>query len=162
MSEKELNGAVGGSLERAGGERRRIADGRVAREGLPDPELVERPVRRRFSAEYKLRVLREAEACAKPGEVGALLRREGLYSSLLTEWRRAREAGALSALERPRGRRPAHPLEVENAELRRRAERAEAELEKARRVIEVQGNVSALLGQLLEPRGATPDASTER
>ena len=60
------------------------------------------------------------------------------------------------------GRRPAHPLEVENAELRERAERAEAELEKARRVIEVQGNVSALLGQLLEPRGATPDGSTER
>ena len=58
--------------------------------------------------------------------------------------------------------RPAHPLEVENAELRRRVERAEAELEKARRVIEVQGNVSALLGQLLEPRGATPEASTER
>jgi len=143
MSEKELNG-------------------RVAREGLPDPELVERPVRRRFSAEYKLRVLREADACAKPGEVGALLRREGLYSSLLTEWRRAREAGALSALERPRGRRPVHPLEVENAELRRRLERAEGELAKARRVIEVQGNVSALLGQLLEPRGATPDASTER
>jgi len=143
MSEKELNG-------------------RVAREGLPDPELVERPVRRRFSAEYKLRVLREADACAKPGEVGALLRREGLYSSLLTEWRRAREAGALSALERPRGRRPVHPLEAENAELRRRLERAEGELAKARRVIEVQGNVSALLGQLLEPRGATPDASTER
>jgi transposase len=90
------------------------------------------------------------------------LRREGLYSSLLTEWRRAREAGALEALARPRGRRPASPLEVENAELRRRVERVEVELEKARRVIEVQGNVSALLGQLLEPRGATPDGSTER
>jgi hypothetical protein len=104
-----------------------------------------------------------ARLLSDPGaEIGALLRREGLYSSLLTEWRRAREAGALSALERPRGRRAAQPLEVENAELRRRAERAEAELERARRVIEVQGNVSALLGQLLEPRGATPDASTER
>src|SRR5438874_2245923 len=83
---------------------------------MPDPELVEPPVRRRFSAEYKLRVLREADACTKPGEVGALLRREGLYSSLLTEWRRAREVGALAALERPWGRRPAHPLELENAE----------------------------------------------
>ena len=88
------------------------------------------------------------------------MRREGLYSSLLTEWRRAREAGALEALERPRGRRAPHPLEVENATLLRRAERAEAELEKARKVIEVQGNVSALLGQLLEPRGADP--STKR
>jgi transposase-like protein len=162
MLEKELNGAVGGSLERAVGERRRIADVRVAPAGVPDPELVERPVRRRFSADYKLRVLREADACRRPGEIGALLRREGLYSSLLTEWRRAREAGALEALARPRGRRPAHPLELENAELRRRTERAEAELAKARRVIEVQGNVSALLGQLLEPRGATPDGSTER
>src|SRR6266540_2269126 len=143
MSEKELNGAAGRSLERAVGERKRMAGGRAAAGVAPDPELVERPVRRRFPAEYKLRVLREADACTKAGEIGALLRREGLYSSLLTEWRRAREAGALSALER-------------------RVERAEGELDKARRVIEVQGNVSALLGQLLEPRGATPDDSTER
>jgi transposase len=105
-------------------------------------------------------VLREADGCSRPGEVGALLRREGLYSSLLTEWRRAREVGALEGLERPRGRKAPHPLEAENATLRRRAERAEAELEKARKVIEVQGNVSALLGQLLEPRGAEP--STKR
>jgi transposase len=83
-----------------------------------------------------------------------LLRREGLYSSLLTEWRRARDTGALEALERPRGRPKADPREREIAELRRRAERAEAELVRARKVIEVQGNVSALLGELLEPRGA--------
>src|SRR6266581_1817473 len=105
MSKKALHGSAAGSLERAVGERKRIGDGASA--GVPDPELVERPVRRRFSAEYKLRVLREADACTKPGEIGALLRREGLYSSLLTEWRRAREAGALDALQRPRGRRPA-------------------------------------------------------
>jgi transposase len=127
---------------------------------VPDPELVERARRRRFSAEYKLRVVREADGCTRPGEIGALLRREGLYSSLLTEWRRARDAGALDALERPRGRKAAHPLEAENAELRCRAERAEGELAKAQRVIEVQGNVSALLGELLEPRGA--NGSTER
>jgi transposase len=102
----------------------------------------------------------EADGCTRPGEIGALLRREGLYSSLLTEWRRARDAGALEALERPRGRRAANPLEAENAELRRRAERAEAELVKAKKVIEVQGNVSALLGELLEPGGA--QESTER
>jgi transposase-like protein len=101
MLESELNGAVGCSLERAGGERKRIADGGAAAGDVPDPELVERPRRRRFSAEYKLRVLREADACTKPGEMGALLRREGLYSSLLTEWRRAREAGALEALQLP-------------------------------------------------------------
>jgi hypothetical protein len=89
-----------------------------------------------------------------------LLRREGLYSSILSEWRKQREAGSLEALERPRGRKPADPLEAENASLRRRLERTEAELEKARKVIEVQGNVSALLGQLLEPRGA--EGSTKR
>jgi len=126
---------------------------------VPDPELVERPRRRRFSAEYKLAILRQADA-AKPGEIGALLRREGLYSSLLTEWRRQRERGALQALDRPRGRPKADPRDGQLVALRRRAERAEAELEKARRVIEVQGNVSALLGDLLEPRGA--QGSTER
>jgi transposase len=137
------------------------ANGRVApAEVPPDPELVARPKRRRFSAEYKLRVLREADACTRPGEVGALLRREGLYTSHLTAWRKQREAGALEALGRPRGRRPGDPREAQMAALRRRAERAEAELEKARRVIEVQGNVSALLGELLEPKGA--QGSTER
>jgi transposase-like protein len=121
-----------------------------------DPELVERPRRRRFSAEYKLRVLAAAGACAQPGEVGARLRREGLYTSHLTAWRKQRAAGALAALGRPRGRTPADPREAQIAGLRRRAERAEAELDQARRVIEVQGNVSALLGELLEPRGAKP------
>ena len=66
-----------------------------ARGDRPDPELVEGPKRRRFTAEYKLRVLREADGCSRPGEVGALLRREGLYSSILSEWRKQREAGAL-------------------------------------------------------------------
>lgn len=104
-------------------------------------------------------VLREADACSRRGEVGALLRREGRYLSLLTEWRRQRERGALEALERPRGRQ-IDRRDAENAELRRRLERSEAELAKAREVIEVQGNVSALLGELLEARGA--QKSTER
>ena len=154
----DRNGAVGGGVERAVGERNGAADGMPAR--VPGPELVESAKRRRFSAGYKLRVLREADACSRPGEVGALLRREGLYSSLLSEWRKQREAGSLEALERPRGRKPADRRDAEIAGLRRRAERAEAELEKARRVIEVQGNVSALLGELLEPRGA--EGSTKR
>lgn len=148
------NGAGDRAAQRAAGERSEAAAGRAERTRAPDPELVERPRRRRFTAEYKLAIVREADACSRPGEIGALLRREGLYSSLLTEWRRARDAGALEALERPRGRRAPHPLESENLELRRRAERAEAELDKAKKVIEVQGNVSALLGELLEPRGA--------
>ena len=160
LTEDRSNGGGGRGAERAAGERSAAAAGRDAPAGVPDPELVERARRRRFSAEYKLRVVREADGYTRPGEIGALLRREGLYSSLLTEWRRARDAGALDALERPRGRKAAHPLEAENAELRCRAERAEGELAKAQRVIEVQGNVSALLGELLEPRGA--NGSTER
>lgn len=128
----------------------------------PDPELVERPRRRQFSAQYKLRVVREADACSKPGDVGALLRREGLYSSHLSTWRAQRDNGALKALSQPRGRRAADSRDVQIVKLRQRAERAEAELSTARKVIEVQGNVSALLEELLEPRGATPDKSTER
>ncbi len=121
---------------------------------MPDPELVERAQRRRFTAEYKLRVLGEADGCSAPGELGALLRREGLYTSHLTYWRKQREQGALEALGRPRGRRPADRRDAQIAELQARLERRDAELSKARRVIEVQGNVSALLGELLEPRGA--------
>ena len=132
------------------------------RRGASDPELVERPVRRRFSAEYKLRILREAEACTRLGEIGALLRREGLYTSHLSAWRKQRDAGALEALGRPRGRKPGDRRELELAELRRRAERAEAELAKARRVIEIQGNVSALLEQMLGTEGATGCGSTGR
>jgi transposase len=164
MVEFEGNGAdavSGRGVERAGGERNGAAAGSATRPVVvADPELVERPIRRRFTAEYKLRIVREAQACSKPGEIGALLRREGLYSSILSEWRRAWESGALAALERPRGRAASDPRDAQIASLRRRAERAEAELAKARRVIEVQGNVSALLGELFEPRGA--QASTDR
>jgi transposase len=156
MSQEKLNGAVDRSLERAVGERKGSIDAQAA----PDPELVECASRRRFTAEFKLRIVREADACTQPGEVGALLRREGLYSSHLTQWRQARDAGALEALKRPRGRKPADSREAEIAALRRRAERAEAELVKARKVIEVQGNVSALLEELLEPSSA--NQSTER
>lgn len=158
----EQNGAGGRGVERAVGERNGGAAGRAAPVGVPDPELVERAKRRRFTAEYKLGIVREADACTQPGEIGALLRREGLYSSHLVTWRKQRDAGSIKALSGPRGRKPPHPLEAENATLRKRAERAEMELEKARKVIEVQGNVSALLGQLLEPRGATEHGSTER
>ncbi len=158
MLNSKQNGNGGRFAQRAVGERSEAAAVRPAAE-VPDPELVERPQRRRFTAEYKLRIIHEAEACTQPGEIGALLRREGLYTSHLSAWRRQRDQGALDALARPRGRRKPHPLERENAELRRRMERSEAELAKARKVIEVQGNVSALLGELLGTRGA--DGSTE-
>jgi transposase len=130
--------------------------------GAPDPELVERAQRRRYSAEYKLRIVREAEACTGPGEVGALLRREGLYTSHLTYWRKQRDAGALDALGRARGRKPGDRRNLQIAELQRRVERSEAELAKARKVIEVQGNLSALLEQMLDTGGASEAGSTGR
>jgi transposase len=122
-----------------------------------DPELAERPARRKFTAQYKLEILAKAEQASRPGEIGALLRREGLYTSHLTHWRKQRDQGALAALGRPRGRpKSTAPSQAgEIAKLRARAERAEAQLAKAQRVIEVQGKVSALLGDLLEPKGAS-------
>lgn len=113
----------------------------------PDPEVPERARGpRRYSAKYKARVLAEYETLDKAGK-GALLRREGLYSSLITAWREQRDRGALAALAKPAGRRPVDPLERENAKLRHRVEKLEGELDKARKVIEVQGKLSALLEQ---------------
>ena len=164
MLEMSRNGAADGAArreaERAVGERRFVAGGRAAPAGVPDPELVEQAQRRRFTAEYKLRILQQADACSRPGEVGELLRREGLYTSHLTYWRKQRKDGALKELGRPRGRKPADRRDAEIAELRRRAERAESELAKARKVIEIQGNVSALLEQMLGTEGER--GSTER
>lgn len=148
-----VEAVAGQGDQRAVGELGFLAGGRAALEGVPDPELVERAKRRSFTAEYKLRVLEEADACTQPGEMGALLRREGLYTSHLTYWRRQRRDGSLKELGRSRGRKPADRREREIAELRRRAERAEAELQKARKVIEIQGNVSALLEQMLGTEG---------
>ena len=99
---------------------------------MPDPELVEQAKRRSFTAKYKLEILAKADACTTPGEIGELLRREGLYTSHLTYWRKQRKDGALKELGQPRGRKPADRRDQEIAELTRRAERAEAELQKAR------------------------------
>jgi transposase len=136
------------------------AGGRAAPAGVPDPELVEQAKRRSFTAKYKLEILAKADACTKPGEVGELLRREGLYTSHLTYWRERRMDGALKELGRPRGRKPTDRRDAEIAELRRRAERAESELAKAKKVIVIQGNVSALLEQMLGTEGES--GSTER
>lgn len=116
-------------------------------DGVPDPQVPERARRRTYTARYKRDVLAEYEACDRAGK-GALLRREGLYTSLIAAWREQRDAGALQALGRPAGARPADPLERENARLRRANERLVAELGKARAVIEVQGKLSALLDTL--------------
>jgi len=116
-------------------------------------EVVAKAKRRQFSAVYKARILREADACRATGQIGALLRREGLYSSHLVEWRRLRAGGALQALAaKKRGRKPTRDardrelarLAHENARLRRKLAQAEA-------VIEVQKKLSEILGIPLSP-----------
>lgn len=113
----------------------------------PDPEVPERAKGpRRFPAAYKARILAEYDTLGK-AEKGALLRREDLYSSLLTEWRRQRDQGAEEALARPAGRK-ADPRDKEIARLKKDKEKLEGDLTKARKVIEVQGKLSALLEEL--------------
>jgi len=114
----------------------------------PDPEVLERARGpRRYSAKYKAQILEEYERLDKASK-GALLRREGLYTSLISEWRKQRDRGALAALAKPAGRQPADPREQQVARLRKENQRLQAELGKARKVIEVQGKLSALLEQL--------------
>ena len=120
---------------------------------VPDPEVVARAKRRRFSAEYKLRILEEAEACSERGQIGSLLRREGLYSSHLTTWRQQREQGQLEALSAKRwGRKPSvdESLAKELAALKRANQRLENRLQQAETIIEVQKKLSGLLGLTLD------------
>ncbi len=152
--------AVGREDQGAVGELGFVAGGRAVLAEVLDPELVQQAKRRSFTAKYKLEILAKADACVRPGEIGELLRREGLYTSHLTYWRKQVRDGALRELGRPRGRKPVDKRDAQVAALTRRAERAEAELAKARRVIEIQGNVSALLEEMLGTDSAT--GSTER
>ncbi len=114
-----------------------------------DPEVPEKAVRRRFTVEYKLHILQQAEACRDERGIGALLRREGLYSSHLTTWRRQRDMGILSGLEpKPRGRKanPIHPLQVENLQLRKENSRLQRRLKRAELIIDIQKKISQMLG----------------
>jgi transposase len=112
----------------------------------PDPEVRLKTTRRRFDAEYKKRILDEVGRCRQPGEIGALLRREGLYSSHLSKWRQQLSRSALTALApKPRGPRP-DPQAEEIARLRRENDRLQARLKNAETIIEVQKKVSLLLG----------------
>ena len=116
-----------------------------ADDGGVDPRA-DRPRRRAFTAEYKAAVLAEYDALAEPGARGALLRREGLYSSHLTEWRRARDAGALAGLTPTPRTVKRSPEQAEIERLRARAERAEAELAKTKAALEVVGKAHAYVG----------------
>jgi len=129
-----------------GARRATVDSGARAPEGAPDPEVTERAKRRRFTAEYKLRILRKADACKGAGDVGALLRREGLYSSQLAAWRRRRDELAKAGLKaRKRGPKGkvvdprVKQLERENARLQRRLERVEL-------MLDIQKKASEMLG----------------
>lgn len=119
-------------------------------------EVMAKATRRRFSAEYKLKVLREAEACTQPGELGGLLRREGLYSSNLTTWREQRRAGELGGLA-PKQRGPApkakNPLAAKVAALEREVTRQQTRAARAEALVELQKKVAELLGIPLQRNG---------
>lgn len=128
----------------------------VRMEEVPDPQVPERAKRRTYTAKYKAEILAEYDALDRDGK-GALLRREGLYTSLISEWRKQRDRGALEALGKARGRPPADPVERENARLKAQVAKLEVELDTSRRVIEVQGKLSALLEQLATGSGTDED-----
>jgi transposase len=127
----------------------------------PNPEVPDKPNRRRFTAEYKLRILTLADACKEPRSLGALLRREGLYASNLNTWRHQRERGVLSALApKKRGRKESvrDPLIAENIKLRKENERITKRLKQAEIIIDVQKKVSQILGiQLATPEEGGKD-----
>ena len=120
----------------------------------PDPEVPEKRQRRQYTAAYKKQILEEADRCVDSRQIGAMLRREGLYSSNLTTWRRQREAGTLAGLKpRKRGRKaqPVDPMKKQVEALQRENRRLNEDLRKAEIIIDVQKKVSELLGSPLNP-----------
>lgn len=120
------------------------------KEVMPNTEVVTKAKRKRFTAAEKLRILREVEACRGSGEIGALLRREGIYSSYLTTWRKQRELGELDGLSpHKRGPKP-NPEAIELAKLRREHERLQERMRRAELIIDVQKKVARMLGETIE------------
>ena len=142
----ELNGFPAPAL----GDEERSDETPGARAGAPpDPEVVAKPKRRQFTAAYRLRILEEADRCTELGDVGRLLRREGLYSSHLTAWRKARRNGAMRGLaSKKRGAKPTarNPLEGQIRKLEAKVTRLEQELHQAHTILDVQEKVAGLLG----------------
>lgn len=141
----QLNGAVSNQTTQADNLR-------------PTPEAVPKAKRRTFTTEYKRRIIREADQCHKAGQVGALLRREGLYSSHLTDWRRQAAAGQLATgVKSKRGPKPKHSAEQkENARLRRENERLEKRLAQAQLIIAAQKKVAELLDLMSQQQNEQP------
>jgi transposase len=119
-----------------------------------DPEVLENKPRRKFTAKYKLDILRKADSCTEPGQIGTLLRREGLYSSNLTTWRRQRDQGLLDVMspkKRGRKKQKINPLSQEVARLQKDNERLKNKLKQAETIIEVQKKISEILGTAQNP-----------
>jgi len=146
--EKRTGNGVGGAPGTEGARRATgVAGAGADATGRGDPEVPEKAQRRRFTPEYKLRILEEADRCRESGEVGALLRREGLYTSNLSAWREQRRVGALGALSQKRGRKARQDPQAKRvAELERENGRLREELRQARVIIDVQKKVAQLLG----------------
>ena len=124
----------------------------LVEQDLPDPQVTPKAKRRIFKAAYKKRILAEVEAAAGSGHIGEILRREGIYSSTLTGWRKEREVAVDAAFSQKRGPEPKHnPFAGENEKLRRRNQRLEDDLRKAELIIEVQKKLSLLLGRPVPP-----------
>jgi transposase-like protein len=147
--ERELMELKGFPAPAVGGEERSDETPRAGADAPPaDPEVVAKPKRRQFTAAYRMRILEEADRCTEPGEVGRLLRREGLYSSHLTAWRKARRNGALHGLaSKKRGaKHTRNPLEAQIRQLEAKVVRLEQELHQAHTILDVQEKVAGLLG----------------
>jgi transposase-like protein len=132
-----------------------MVDGQTVGLSVPDaadPEVTPKAKRRSFSASYKKKILAEVEAAAGSGSIGEILRREGIYSSTLTSWRKERDAAVHSAFSQKRGPEPKrNPLTAENEKLRRQNQRLQEELRKAEIIIDVQKKVAMLLSRPLPP-----------
>ncbi len=149
---KRLLAPERGEPERSAGDPNGGADNLAADQPIPDPEVLAQPKRRRFPAAYKARIVEEAQRCTEPGQIGALLRREGLYSSALTQWRRQYQAGALKGLkDDKRGRKRTRDARDEELQrLRHDNERLGKKLHQAELIIEIQKKVAAMLGNPIE------------
>ena len=124
-------------------------NGKVS-EKMPETEVAEKAQRRQYTAEYKLRILQEVDACKEKGEIGALLRREGLYSSLIYKWREQRNRGSLEGLSAHKRGPKVDSRAVEIAKLQRENERLRKRLEQAELIIDVQKKVAQMLGVPVE------------
>lgn len=154
LSKTRLSSPQWSEPERSDGERNGGDDNRPAASAqVPDPEVSARPARRRFTAQYKAQIVEEVSRCTQPGQIAALLRREGLVSSQLSLWRRQSRQGILKALrDDKRGRKPVHDSrDRELDRLRRENLRLTKRLKQAEIIIEIQKKAAALLGHPIEP-----------